>query len=215
MYSCGWKSLSAYNPAPKEIRKDCHRQSSWKGFRFLLEDTRVAQMLPLTGAWIQACHSKRTIYKFNSVCSVQTWSNPSCGYKCTCQAKIQEGNLHIYMLHGPKNMQLHLVPPHPTAYSRSLASPCHFCFLAPSFAPSIVSFSNRWGFKPPLSALFSTTSPSCKCEAKDGKKTEAWCTHLQIPLIMPRQRDRHAYRWHKYAHTDRYWDTVNYADSMT
>lgn len=67
MYSCGWKSLSAYNPAPKEIWKDCHRQSSWKGFRFLLEDTRVAQMLPLTGAWIQACHLKRTIYKFNSV----------------------------------------------------------------------------------------------------------------------------------------------------
>lgn len=67
MYSCGWKSLSAYNPAPKEIRKDCHRQSSWKGFRFLLEDSRVAQMLPLTGAWIQACHLKRTIYKFNSV----------------------------------------------------------------------------------------------------------------------------------------------------
>lgn len=98
-------------------------------------------------------------------------------------------------------MQLHLVPPHPTAYSRSLASPCHFCLLAPSFAPSIVSFSNRWSFKSPLSALFSTTSPSCKCEAKDGKKTEAWCTHLQIPLIMPRQTDRHAYRWDKYAHT--------------
>lgn len=32
------------------------------GFSFLLEDTRVAWMLPLTGAWTKACHLKRTTF---------------------------------------------------------------------------------------------------------------------------------------------------------
>lgn len=46
------------DPVPKEIRKDYQQQNSWMGFSFLLEDTRVARMLPLTGAWTQACHLK-------------------------------------------------------------------------------------------------------------------------------------------------------------
>lgn len=82
----------------------------------------------------------------------------------------------------------HAVPslsPSLTTYSRSLASPCHFCLSAPSFTPSIVSFPNRWGLKPPLSALFLTTSPSCKWGGKKrGKKTLSRRMHLQIPLIM-------------------------------
>lgn len=65
------------------------------------------------------------------------------------------------------------------AYSHSFGTPCHFSPSAPSFAPSIVPFPNRWGLKTPLSALFSTISTSCKWV---GKRREEISVLVHAPV---------------------------------
>lgn len=152
----------------REIRKDCQRQNSWMIFSFLLEE-KVACVLPLAGAPTQAKHIKGPHLQVQLGRAVVTNALAKQRYKSAIY-------IFPYCM-DPK----HAVPsrsPFLTAYSRSLASPCHFCLSAPSFAPSIVSFPNRWGLKPPLSALFSTASPSCKwgCKMREENSVSGTCT---------------------------------------
>lgn len=127
----------------------------WMGFGFSLEDTQVARMLTLTRAWTRGCHFKGahlqvsvSIYVVCRLGQIQA-AVPNALGKQRYTSAISIFSYCMDLRHAVPTRS-----PSLTAYSRSLASPCHLCLSAPTFAPSIVSSPNRWGLKPPLSALF-------------------------------------------------------------
>lgn len=175
------------DPVPTEIIKNCQRQNSWMCFSFLPEDTWVAWMLLLTGAWAQACCFKRPHLQVQ----VSKYAVPRLGPKI--QAVVTNAlakqrykiAICIFSYCMDRKHAVSSRSPSLTAYSHSRASHCHFCLSASSFTPSIVSFPNRWGLKPLLSALFLNNITLMQMRRqKDGRETVSLRIHMQISSMM-------------------------------